>query len=291
MIFASCKAIEKNEMPEIVQLDHTVINVQFDMDRAQEAFSDLGFFLTERGYHSLGSINHLMMFGTDYLELIGLPPGSVNPLRNLGAFPRGINGLVFKTKDADATFAHLQAVDMADEPPKLFTRPVLTAEGEADARFRTTTVHADIFPGGRVYYCEHGTPELVWRPEWQIHANGALAMQEFVVVSTSHEREAEAFAQLLHSDVEGGGDTRTVAIADGKISIMTQAAYVERYGTLVSSMGNRNSLFGALVIHTDSLDKIRGIVANMTTPVPMIDETNRVVVREPNFDSVLEFVC
>ena len=98
-------------MPETVQLDHTVINVQFDMDRAQEAFADLGFFLTERGYHSLGSINHLMMFGTDYLELIGLPPGSVNPLRNLGAVPRGINGLVFKTKDADATFAHLQAVD------------------------------------------------------------------------------------------------------------------------------------------------------------------------------------
>ncbi len=66
-------------MAERAQLDHTVINVRFDMDRAEGLFRNLGFFLTERGYHSLGSINHLMMFGTDYLELIGLPAGMENP--------------------------------------------------------------------------------------------------------------------------------------------------------------------------------------------------------------------
>ena len=54
-------------MAEVAQLDHTVINVQFDMDRAEGLFRDLGFTLTPRGYHSLGSIKHLMMFGTDYL--------------------------------------------------------------------------------------------------------------------------------------------------------------------------------------------------------------------------------
>ncbi|MFP6747559.1 MAG: VOC family protein, partial [Alphaproteobacteria bacterium] len=102
-------------MVALAQLDHTVINVRFDMDRAEGLFRDLGFTLTPRGYHSLGSINHLMMFATDYMELIGLPPGAENPRRDIAEVPLGINGLVFKTTDADATFAHLQSLDMAGD--------------------------------------------------------------------------------------------------------------------------------------------------------------------------------
>ena len=62
-----------NEM----NLDHVVINVKDDMDVAQSVFSKLGFTTTPRGYHTLGSINHLMMFGTDYMELIGFPKDGV----------------------------------------------------------------------------------------------------------------------------------------------------------------------------------------------------------------------
>ncbi|MDP7547774.1 MAG: VOC family protein [Alphaproteobacteria bacterium] len=277
-------------MAEQARLDHTVINVQFDMDRAQGLFADLGFYLTERGYHSLGSMNHLMMFATDYLELIGLPPGMENPRADVAEAPLGINGLVFKSSDVDETFAHLQSLDMDGDPPKAFTRPVKLRNGEADASFRTVAVRTGIFPGGRVYYCEHRTPELVWRPEWQSHGNGALDMPEFVVASTEHEREAEDFARLLHSDVAVAGDSLGVAYRGGQISVMTPAAYGERYGALASPMAGRRSFFGAIVIRTDSLDKIRGIVAGMAHPVPMIDEADRVVVRESNFDSVLEFI-
>lgn len=278
-------------MAKQAQLDHTVINVQFDMDRAQGLFDELGFQLTERGYHSLGSINHLMMFGTDYLELIGLPPGVKNPRADIAESPLGINGLVFKTPDVDETFAHLQALDMAGDPPKAFTRPVKLPSGEADASFRTVAVRPGVFPGGRVYYCEHGTPELVWRPEWQSHGNGATAMPEFVVASTAHEREAENFARLLFSDVTGAGDNLGVAIKGAKITIMTPAAYGERYGALASPMAGRSSVFGAVVFRTSSLDKVRRVVASSANPVPMIDEADRVVLREATFDSVLEFVA
>ena len=40
-------------------LDHLVINVQFDMDRAAALMSQLGFTLTPRGFHAgRGSANH-----------------------------------------------------------------------------------------------------------------------------------------------------------------------------------------------------------------------------------------
>ncbi|MBT7732591.1 MAG: VOC family protein, partial [Rhodospirillaceae bacterium] len=58
-----------------MRLDHVVINVRADMDVAEATFRDLDFTVTPRGYHTLGSINHLMIFETDYLELIGIPEG------------------------------------------------------------------------------------------------------------------------------------------------------------------------------------------------------------------------
>ncbi len=59
-------------------LDHVVINARDDMDRAADIYRRLGFTLTERGYHSLGSMNHLAMFGTDYLELIAIPKSAAS---------------------------------------------------------------------------------------------------------------------------------------------------------------------------------------------------------------------
>ena len=76
----------------------------------EQQFAAQGLSLTDRGYHSLGSVNHLGMFGTDYLELIGLPaPGTGEPVKRAGVSdaPYGINGLVFKTDDADQLFRHL----------------------------------------------------------------------------------------------------------------------------------------------------------------------------------------
>jgi len=52
-------------------LDHVVIDVRDRMDEAARTFAALGFHLTPRGYHTLGSMNHLMMFRADYLELLG----------------------------------------------------------------------------------------------------------------------------------------------------------------------------------------------------------------------------
>ena len=278
-------------MADFVQLDHTVINVRYQMDVAAERFSALGFDLTERGYHTLGSINHLMMFGTDYLELIGLPAdaqGSQSGRPDIENAPLGINGLVFKTTDVDEMYAHLQAIGMAGDPPKSFSRPVKLPEGTFDACFRTVHVRHDTFPGGRVYFCEHGTPELVWRPEWQKHANGASAMPEFVVASDDHEREANNMATLLRAKVAGTGDRLSVPLDGAAISFVTPDAYRARYADLATAMTERPSIFGALVMRVKDLDSIRQIAK--AAGVRTIDEAARVVVREDQFDSVIEFV-
>src|ERR1700760_1828059 len=127
-------------------LDHAVINVLFDMDRAAAVMSQLGFTLTPRGFHSLGSINHLMVFENHYLELIGLPSGTDILRKDVLESPRGLDGLVFKGDD------------VAMLEPQSFSRPVTIDGLECLARFRTARTGPELFAAGRVYYCQHFTP-------------------------------------------------------------------------------------------------------------------------------------
>ena len=87
--------------------DHAVVNAMFETDAAASCFGTLGFALTPRGYHSLGSVNHLMMFHDYYLELVGLPVGATTLRREVLESRLGIDGLVFKTGDAQSTYERL----------------------------------------------------------------------------------------------------------------------------------------------------------------------------------------
>ena len=163
-------------------LDHVVINVLRRMDEAAELFAALGFRLTPRGHHSLGSINHLMMTAGPYLELVGLP--ETGPQRqDVLDSPFGLNGLVVASRDADATHARLAAAGLAAGPTVAFTRPVTVDGREDTARFRTVRVPVDRFPAGRLYHCEHLTPDLVWRPEWLDHPNGFSGIHALTIES------------------------------------------------------------------------------------------------------------
>ncbi len=282
-------------MAEPAQLDHAVINVRFEMDGAVEAFGRLGFLLTGRGHHSLGSINHLMIFGNDYLELLGLPPGGPAARPEIAAAPPGINALVLKTEDADATHAHLAALGLAGDPPKAFSRPLQLPQGEFPVKFRTVAVRPGVVPGGRVYFCEHLTPELVWRPEWQTHPNGAAAIAEFVIVSADFQKEAKDFAQMLNSSVAelpGGGGSSTgasVPLTGAQLTLLPPTAYAQRYGPLASPPAGRHSFFGAIVIRSRDLGALRRVTGELPPNVRVDDQPGRVVLREPTFDCVLEF--
>src|ERR1700757_146858 len=104
-------------------LDHVVIDVRDRIDEAMRCFSALGFRLTPRGRHTLGSVNHLAMFATDYLELLGFGgEGAIRP--EIVRFPIGLNGLVFKTADADAVYEHATTASLPVLPVQTFSRPV-----------------------------------------------------------------------------------------------------------------------------------------------------------------------
>ena len=180
-------------------LDHVVVNVRDAMDAAAARYRRLGFTLTPQGRHTLGSINHLAMFGTDYLELVGVPregaPGA-DPMN----WPPGLNGLVFGTDDSDALHATLAAAGAPVLPPLAFSRPVALPGGARDAAFRTVRVAPEAVASGRVYFCHHLTRALVWRDEWRRHANRALGVATMVVAAADPDRLGGVFRALFGAD-------------------------------------------------------------------------------------------
>ncbi len=180
-------------------LDHAVISVRDHIDEAASIFTRMGFTLTERGFHSTGSCNHLMVFEHDYLELIGFPPAG-QPIRpDLRDAPTGLDGLVLRTDDAQGVHRELVAKGLPVTQPQGLARK-LTLPGsqtEEEARFTTVRFPRGALQGGRVYYCQHDTPHLVWHPPFQSHRNGALAIARFTIVVPDPMNEIRQYERML----------------------------------------------------------------------------------------------
>jgi Glyoxalase-like domain len=241
-------------------LDHAVVNVMGRLDEAAAQYSRLGFQLTERGHHSLGSSNNLAIFGENYLELLGYLPGRENRRADLWAHPPGLTGLVFKSVDPALVFAALKQRGVPAEEPLSFSRPVQLPTGAGDARFRVVRVRGEEVQNGRTFFCHHDTPELVYRPEWRAHPNGALNIVEFVIASSAPHRTAalyeRMFGALLPTPTSGGVSFRAGVAT---ILVLEPSAVAERYAgaALVSEDGSDRMV--ALTFKVAALDQPRAL--------------------------------
>lgn len=176
-------------------LDHAVILVR-DLDAAQRAYARMGFTLTPRGTHTLGSQNHCVMFERDYLELMAVPRPhpALQYFSDFLARGEGIGALVLATDDAGALYAELAADGIAAEAPLDFSRPVADL---GDARFRLLQLPVDAVPGCRLLACQHFTRDLVWRPEYRRHAVGATEIAALAVVVEDADGAAASYARVL----------------------------------------------------------------------------------------------
>src|SRR5512143_339188 len=275
----------------VATLGHVVINARDDMDRAADIYTRLGFTLTERGYHSLGSINHLAMFGTDYLELIAVPKGATTGRMDLLNFPFGLNGLVFGSEDSAQTYGALSKAGVPIEPPVEFTRPVKVAGKEHDARFRTVRMKAGVVPYGRVYYCHHFTRDLVWRDEWRHHANGTVAVVRALIVEPDPAAASKLYADMFGPesvrDIKGG---KTVIIGNSRFDIVTEAALKEEFGAAVPDAEGRKAYMAGLTFRTVSVQKAARVLQEGKIGGLVQSPGRLVVPAKQALNAVLEFV-
>jgi hypothetical protein len=257
----------------MLKLDHLVINTRFDTDAGQLTFEQLGFTVAPRGYHTLGSINHAIVFDNHYLELIGLPADGKTVREEIVSSPLGPDGLVFRIDDPAAIFNTLRLAGFHATPPQTFSRPVeLDGEPPADARFTTVRLKPGQLDGGRVYFCQHLTPELVFRSEWQSHPNGAVGLSALHLIDVA----PEPYVQL--GEIEPGF----------KLVYWTRADFDARFGMTAQYIAARGSRYAAITVRTPAWRSVgeRADAAGFPASVEM----QRALVALPRFDTLLEFI-
>ncbi|HEY3846162.1 MAG TPA: VOC family protein [Acetobacteraceae bacterium] len=270
-------------------LDHVVVNVRDRIEEGAETYRRLGFTLTPRGYHTLGSMNHLAMFGTEYLELIAAPPGDTRRQEILAA-PEGLNGLVFGTEDSDGTYEALRAAGVPIEHPQQFSRPVGLPDGPRDATFRTVRLAAGTTPAGRLYFCHHLTRDLVWRDEWRHHANGVIGVMRAVIAARDPASLGELFARMF-----GAGAVREIAdgcrllVGLSQFDVVTPAALQRAYGDAAPEGEGRAEFMAALILRTQSLEAVAKALHSGGISAARHDSDQIVVPATAAFGTVLEF--
>src|SRR5262249_13945316 len=142
---------------------------------------------------------HCMMLGHDYLEILGIlePTPENAPRAAILADREGPYAAALATDDAVAAAAALAARGVKVGEPVRFSRPVALADGTHDARFVVTHIDAGETPCAAMFFCQHLTRDVVWRPEWQRHANGATGIAGLLAAHPEPEQAAAKYRRLV----------------------------------------------------------------------------------------------
>ena len=270
-------------------IDHVVINVRDRLDEAQALYRRLGFHLTPRGYHSLGSMNHLAIFGTDYLELIAMPPGS-EASGTIMTQPPGLNAMVFGVEDSDRLHARLVKAGVPVNAPLDFVRPVELLEGPQEAGFRTVNLAPEAVPAGRLYFCQHLTRNLVWRDEWRHHANGVVGVVRHTMSSATPAVMGELLTRMFGAHAMRsipGGVRLLMGLSD--FDVVTPDELWRRYGTAAPAADGRADYMAALTLRTRGLDVAAAALKHGGIPAEISPE-HVLVAAADTMGVTLEFV-
>jgi hypothetical protein len=166
-------------------IDHVIVGVR-DLERARMGWTRLGFTLTPRGRHlGQGTANYCVMFGRDYLELLGVVEADDYAGR-LAAFlarREGPMAVAFAPEGtAEDAAAALGALGLHPAAPRALGRQLELPEGTVVPRFALVSLPEAETPALDCFVCGHLTPELVRRPDWLVHPNGAVGLRGLTLI-------------------------------------------------------------------------------------------------------------
>ena len=190
-------------------LDH-VAHFGPDLDAAARLLESLGFTPTPESAHQAqgkpaGTSNRCLMFEQGYVEILAPTLDTPNAQRVRAHMARydGVHLACFGTPDAAFERQRLAAAGFDPEPLVDLSRVVDSGE---TVRFGVVYVPPGKMPEGRVQYCQHLTPEVIWKDRFVDHANGVTGLAAVHVVADDPAETAarwSRFSGLLPRSANG----------------------------------------------------------------------------------------
>jgi len=216
----------------ITGIDHILLAVR-DLDAARMGWTRLGFTLSPRGKHlGRGTGNYCIMFPHDYVELFGVV-GTERVNAEYTQFLAAREGpmkLAWATDDCAAAVAALSARGLHLDAPRDLGRQLELPERTVVPRFKIVALPPDETPALSSFLCEQLTPDLMRRPEWLVHANGATGLLGVTVVVDDTAPLVDAYERLFGpGNVHTTDDIVTVRVGPHRILFAAAEDFAAMY--------------------------------------------------------------
>ena len=223
-----------------VFLDHVAHFVPA-MDWAAQALEDCGFRLTpftaqtnriDGQAVTAGTGNRCAMLRRGYLEILAATAATplAQQLQERLARHVGLHLAAFGSADAAAEHRRLAAAGFPILPLVDMRRPVMTEDGEAEARFTIARIAPGAMAEGRMQFLTHHTPDLVWRKPDLDHPNGAQALAAVWIAAVDPAESAERFARFTGRPARRDGAVTTIALERGALRFATAEYLAAEFG-------------------------------------------------------------
>ena len=260
-----------------------------DLEAAAPRLGRLGFTVSPINLHynsgpdgalePSGTANRLVTFRAGYIEVLAKAADTPLAAQLDAALARyeGMHLLAVAHRDVESH--DVGGVPM--QPTVHLRRPL------GDGRTVRATVRRAVpgaMPEGRVQLLTHGTPDLIWQPGMQDHANAAEALTGWLVVVADPQEAARRFASLLGVAPVESGPVLEIRLARGRIAVLgPEAAH------LLPDVRIRSLPFQAMLsIETGDLDRTRQVLGR--GGVRVADRDDRVMVApEDGLGAVIDF--
>ena len=246
----------------VTGIDHLVIRVR-DIDAAQSLFQKLGFFLTDRGFHSgHKSANHTASLADgNYIELVHLNTETTGP--GFARKPPSYEGpiaVALQTQDSRKVNEELRALGFDVSPPRDLARPVFLPNGKRDAQFLNTGF-PELDPAIYLFTCQHITPDLIWRSEWQHHPNGARFITSVTLVHANPADLRDFYVRLFGEQavtLEEGN--LIIRLPKNQVNVITPQTFQSRFPSISLPTDLSEGWFAGATLVTDSLDNLASLL-------------------------------
>lgn len=218
--------------PGTINVDHVAHFVPH-VEAASAALSKAGFSLTPFSPQShrlepggpvvpAGTGNRCVMLKSGYIEF--LTPTGDTPIANQlrAAIKRyvGVHLIAFGTSAPDLDHARLAKGGFEPLAPVALQRGIETSSGSDTARFTVVRVPPGVMPEGRIQFCQHHTPQLVWQERWLEHANGAEALTGVLLCVADPQEAAQRYGRYTGLVPRASGNAWCLDTARGYLSFI-----------------------------------------------------------------------
>lgn len=254
-------------------IDHLVLACH-DLEAARARYRALGFTLTPPARHPFGTGNSLVQLDGAFLELLAIAAPADIPEHGLGKFSfaafnrdfladrEGLSMLVLASDDARREAARMKAAGLAGYSPFDFSRTARLPSGEeVTVGFSLAFTSHPSMPGAGFFFCQQHAPQHFWRPEYQRHANTAVAVEE-VGMAANEPGEVAEFLGRFAGKLPQRDDPDLIEIdtGRGRVTIATPSRYRKRWGFDAPAL-ERGARFGAIRLAVADMTAARAAAA------------------------------